>query len=186
MVLRELPHLLTLIRVAATPVVAWLLLRGRFREALALVLFAALTDWFDGFAARRLGTSGRLGVILDPVADKTLLVVLYVVLGIVKLLPAWVVILVIGRDVVIVGGALLVRAFRNVRRFVPSTIGKVSTFFQIMLVLLVLLDAAFPNRFFLWLRNIALVLGVFFTVASGLDYVRRGIQMARGPVVRQT
>jgi cardiolipin synthase (CMP-forming) len=87
--------------------------------------------------------------------------------------------LVIGRDLVIVIGALLVRLLRGVRKFLPSTVGKVSTFFQIVLVLLALLYAAFPFQAFLWLKCTALWLSAFFTALSGSDYVRRGILMAR-------
>lgn len=176
--MRQLPHLLTLIRLIAAPFIAWLLLQARFREALAAVLVAGLTDWFDGFAARRLRVTARLGAILDPLADKVLLETLFIVLGVIGLFPVWLVVLVVGRDVVIVIGALLLRWLRNIGQFLPTTLGKVSTFFQITLVLLALVNAGFPNQFFLWLRNIALVLGALFTALSGFDYVRRGIEMA--------
>jgi cardiolipin synthase len=82
------------------------------------------------------------------------------------------------RDLVIVIGALLLRVFRNIRKFLPSMLGKVSTFFQIMLVLMVLLDAAFPEPVFRLLRVAALILAALFTILSGLDYIRRGIAMA--------
>ncbi len=148
-----------------------------------VVVFAGLTDWFDGYAARRLGVSGRLGVILDPIADKTLLVTLFLVLGVIGLLPLWLVALVIGRDLVIVTGALLVRLLRNLREFRPSTLGKVSTFFQMIMVLMQLVHAAFPNEFFLWLRDIAVFLCALFTATSGLSYIRLGIQIARRPAL---
>ena len=179
MVLRRLPDFLTFLRLLASPWLAWLLLHSRFRTALLVVLFAGLTDWFDGFAARRLGVSGKFGVILDPIADKTLLLTLFLILGVINLLPLWLVVLVIARDLTILTGALLLRRFRHIRQFLPSTLGKVSTFFQIVLVFLVLVYAAFPNQFYFWLRNIAFVLGTVFTAASGADYVRRGVQMAR-------
>ncbi len=162
---------------------AWLILQARFREALGITVLAGLTDWFDGFAARRLGIAGTLGTILDPLADKILLVVLFVALTVASLIPAWLLALVIGRDLVIVVGALLVRVFRKVRRFAPSTLGKVSTFFQIMFVLMVLLHAGFPYRLFFWLEITALVLTVVFTAFSGVDYVRQGVQMARRPAL---
>lgn len=184
--LRQLPSLLTLTRLAASPFLVWLVLKGEYRAALGLVLFAGLTDWFDGFAARRLGVAGRFGMVLDPLADKTMLVTLFLVMGVARLLPAWLVGLVIGRDFVIATGALLLRVFRDVRRFPPSLSGKVSTFFQIVLVLLVLVYAAFPNRFFLWLGLIALALVALFTTVSGIGYVRIGIQMARRPVGAKT
>lgn len=141
-------------------------------------LVAGLTDWFDGFAARRLQVSGQLGVFLDPLADKVLLMTVFVTLGYVRLVPGWLIVLVISRDLIIVFGALFLRVFRKIRRFLPSTAGKVSTFFQIVFVLLVLVEASFRNEIFLWLRQIALVLCAAFTVFSGFDYIRRGVDMS--------
>jgi cardiolipin synthase len=178
-VLHRLPHLLTLIRLAAAPLLVWLLLQFRFREALAAALVAGLTDWFDGFAARRLHVSGRIGVVLDPLADKTLLVTLFLAIGYVRLVPEWLIYLVIGRDVMIVAGALALRFMRGIRKFLPSTLGKVSTFFQILLVLLVLIHASFRYEVLLWLQNIALLLCALFTAASGVDYIHRGVQMSQ-------
>ena len=178
MVLRHLPNALTFIRLLASPFLLWLLLQSRFREALGLVLLGALTDWFDGFAARRLNVSGKIGAVFDPLADKAMLVTLFIALAIIKLIPAWLLALVIGRDLVIVTGALLLRAFRHAREFLPSTLGKISTFFQLVLVLMVLLSACFPSRIFFLMQMCALALSTFFTAASGLDYVRQGIQMA--------
>lgn len=180
--MRQLPHVLTLARLAASPLIAWLILHARFREALGVTVFAGLTDWFDGFAARRIGVTGALGTVLDPLADKILLITLFVVLTAAGLVSTLVLSLVLGRDLVIVGGALLIRLFRSVRRFLPSTLGKVSTFFQIMFVLMVLLYAGFPYRVFFWLETTAIILMVVFTIWSGIDYVRRGIELARLPV----
>ncbi len=175
--MRRLPHLLTFVRLVAAPVLVWLVLQSRFREALVLIVLAGITDWFDGFAARRLGVTGQLGVILDPLADKIMLVALFLVLGAVALVPIWLVALVIGRDVIIVLGALLLRVVRNIHKFLPSTLGKVSTFFQITTVVMVLVHASFPYRLFLWLEIIAIALCAFFTAISGMDYLRLGIQM---------
>jgi cardiolipin synthase len=177
--LRWLPNALTFLRLGSSPILVWLLLEYRYREALVLVLIAGLTDWLDGYAARRLGTGGKAGVVLDPLADKALLVVLFLVLGVLRLIPRWLVGLVIGRDLIILSGALLLRIFRGKQRFLPSMLGKVSTFFQIVLVLLVLLAAAFPYPLFRWLGYLALLLAAIFTCLSGLDYVRRGVRMAR-------
>lgn len=177
--MRQLPHLLTLLRVAAAPFLVWLLLEFRFREALATALVAGLTDWFDGFAARRLHVSGRIGVILDPLADKALLVTLFLTIGYIRLVPHWLIYLVIGRDVMIVAGALALRLLRGIRKFLPSPLGKTSTFFQILLVLLVLVHASFRYEILLWLQNIALFLCALFTALSGLDYIRKGVQMGQ-------
>lgn len=177
--LRQIPHLLTVFRLLASPVLAWLIVESRFREALALLVLAGVTDWLDGFAARRLGVTGHLGAILDPLADKVLLVTLFVVLTTARLIPWPLLILVIGRDLVIVAGAFLLRLFRGAREFAPSLLGKISTFFQIMLVFHVLLFAVFPNELFSLLKDAALALTAIFTALSGLDYLRTGRRMAQ-------
>jgi cardiolipin synthase len=225
--LRWLPNALTFFRLGSSPILVWLLVRQSYRAALLLTLVAGLTDWFDGYAARRLarishipsvgldslsesgsgadsqssasrlfGTHGSsdtreksalpngggtaaIGVLFDPLADKALLVTLFVALGVLRLIPFWMLGLAIGRDLIIVAGALLLRIFRGKQRFVPSTLGKVSTFFQIVLVLLVLLEAAFPYPLFQWLSYLALLLAAIFTALSGLDYIRLGIRIAR-------
>ncbi len=183
MVLRLLPHAITLLRLFAAPVIAWLIVQRRFREAVALVLLAGMTDWLDGFAARKLKISGKLGVVLDPIADKVLLVTLFFALTAVGLIQFWLFCLVMGRDLVIVTGALLLRRFRGIREFTPSMLGKESTFFQIVFVFLVLLWASLPIEFLLWLRIMAFWVTALFTAASGVDYVRLGIRLtARKPV----
>ena len=179
MFLRALPHLITLLRVFCSPLIAWLLVTSRFRWAVAAILFAGITDFLDGYTARQVKSSGQLGVVLDPLADKVLLVTLFVVLGVLRLIPLWMLGLAIVRDLVIVIGAWLVRIFRGRRKFLPTTLGKVSTFFQIVLVFLVVCCAAFPSRILQGLALTALILSAIFTAWSGLDYVRIGIGMAR-------
>ena len=178
--MQQIPLLLTLLRLLSSPILAWLLLQSRFREALVLVFIAGITDWLDGWAARKFQVSGRAGVVLDPLADKVLLVTLFLVLGFVGLLPTWMLLLGIGRDLVIVTGVVLLRFLRGYRQFLPSVWGKVSTFFQIVLVFLVLTHAAYPYPFLGYLQQLALALTALFTILSGLDYVRRGIKMSRG------
>jgi len=182
--LRWVPDSFTIARVFASPLLAWLLLRHEFRLALLLVAFAGVTDWLDGFAARKLGVTGKVGVVLDPLADKTLLVTLFLALGVLRLVPLWMLALVIGRDLTIVGGSLLLRIFRNRRRFIPSILGKISTFFQIVFVLLVLIRAAVPTYDWLrWLEITALIFSAILTTLSGADYIRKGIWMTRQPPV---
>ncbi len=161
----------------------WLIVQASFETALGIVVLAGVTDWLDGYAARKLGVMGKLGTILDPMADKLMLVTLFFALAYVGLIPLWLLALVMGRDVVVVTGALLVRIFRNIRKFAPSMVGKVSTFFQIVFVLLVLLYAAAPIGFFHLLEILALILTALFTTLSGASYIRLGIRMARRQVV---
>jgi len=177
--LKLLPNILTSTRIAASPVLAWLLLMGRFRTALISVLLVSITDWFDGYSARKLGVAGGIGVVLDPLADKTMLVTLFVTLGYLRIIPRWMLYLAIGRDGIILAGSVLLRIFRNIRRFTPSILGKISTFFQIMLVLLSLVYSTFALMLFDDLKWAALALSALFTGLSGLDYIRRGIAMTR-------
>ncbi|MGH9639659.1 MAG: CDP-alcohol phosphatidyltransferase family protein, partial [Bryobacteraceae bacterium] len=99
--------------------------------------------------------------------------------GVVGRIPLWMVALAVARDVIIVTGAVLLRTLRGIHRFSPSLLGKVSTFFQIVLVLMVLVHAAYPDRFNGWLALAALAFCAFFTVLSGAEYIRRGIALAR-------
>ena len=179
--MRHIPNLITFLRLIAAPLAAWLLAEARYREALSVVILAGITDWLDGFAARHLKSTDKTGVIFDPLADKVLLVVVFVALTVVHLVPFWMLLLALIRDVVIVVGALLLRILRNIKKFLPSILGKISTFFQIMLVLMVLLDSAFPHPVFHILRIAALALAALFTFISGVDYIRRGIEMSRRP-----
>jgi cardiolipin synthase len=178
-VLRQLPNIISGLRLVAAPVIALLIAQTHYRAALGITILAGLTDWADGFTARKLNAAGKTGVILDPLADKVLLVVLFVQLALNNLIPLWMLLLALGRDFVIVIGALVIRLVRNIRRFLPSLLGKVSTFFQIMLVLMVLFEAAFPHPLLNALRIAALVLAALFTTLSGIDYIRRGVQMLR-------
>jgi cardiolipin synthase (CMP-forming) len=170
---------LTLLRLLAAPFLAWFIVQSRFIEALYVVVFAGLTDWLDGYTARKLGGTGNLGTILDPAADKLMLVTLFFALTYAGLIPLWLLALVMGRDLIIVIGSLLLRTFRDVRKFTPSMMGKVSTFFQIVFVLLVLLHAAFSFTFLYWLQVLALALTTLFTIWSGAGYVMLGIRLAR-------
>lgn len=103
----NLPNAITLARLLAVPLAVWLVVRGWYEAALWLFLLAGLSDAADGWLARRLGQVSRLGSLLDPVADKALLVSVFIALGVRDLLPAWLVILVVFRDVLIVSGWLL-------------------------------------------------------------------------------
>jgi cardiolipin synthase (CMP-forming) len=142
-------------------------------------VFAGITDWLDGFAARKLKVGTETGTYLDPAADKTLLVVAFLSLGWARQIPVWLFALVMGRDVVIVVGVVLLWKFRGRKDFPPMLSGKVSTFFQIVTVVLVLLSAVFPSRLLFVLRFLGFVCTAFFTALSGINYIRRGIEMTR-------
>ncbi len=140
----NIANLVTLLRLLLAPVVIWLLLEGQASVAFALFLFAGITDAIDGMIAKRFNQETELGAYLDPVADKALLVSIFVTLGILQELPAWLVLLAVSRDALIVGGVLLSYTLGNPLVMNPLWISKANTVAQIGLVAAVLAHMAFP------------------------------------------
>ena len=103
----SIPNLITLARIILVPVVVWAIASGQLRLAFLLFLAAAISDGVDGFLAKRFGMKTELGAYLDPLADKVLIVSIYVTLGITGVIPLWIVILVVSRDFMIVGAIIL-------------------------------------------------------------------------------
>lgn len=128
-----LANIITLGRLLSVPVIVWLLIDGSMLPAFALFVAAGVSDAVDGFLARRFDQRSELGGYLDPLADKALLVGVYVTLGHVGLLPAWLVILVVFRDVIIIGGAVLLYMFTHQLQMAPLRISKLNTAMQIVL-----------------------------------------------------
>ncbi len=157
-------------RILLVPPVVWLLLKEDFAMALWLFFIAGVSDGLDGFLAKQFCWTSRLGEFLDPLADKLLLVFSMLALGKLGLLPAWLIAIVLLRDVTIVAGALFYHF--KVSRFdaEPSVISKLNTFSQILLVLLVIANQLIPIDF----SNpiLALIFLVTLTIfLSGVDYV---------------
>jgi cardiolipin synthase len=168
----NLPNLITLGRLMLVPLMVWLIVNGRYGAAFWVLILAGVSDAADGFIAKRFDRQTRLGALLDPIADKSLLVTLYVTLGIAGKLPNWLVILVVFRDAMIVGGFVLIQAIAAQHRFEPLYISKINTLLQIALVGFVLarLGLAINVDFVVF----ALVLSVAVTTTfSGLSYLVR-------------
>jgi cardiolipin synthase (CMP-forming) len=136
-------NLITLGRLLLVPVSVWLILAGHFGAAFWMFVVAGVSDAVDGFIAKRFDMRTRIGALLDPVADKTLLVSTYVTLGVAAQLPTWLVILVVSRDLMIVGGFLLVQLLSAETRWEPLMVSKANTALQIILVALTLARLAF-------------------------------------------
>jgi cardiolipin synthase len=171
---RNLPNLLTAARLALVPVVAAEVLGGNFGAALAFTMLAGFTDGVDGFLARRFGWTSRLGAWLDPLADKALLVTLFLVLGRVGAFPWWLVALVLARDAIIlmmVGAAF---AFTAIRDFPPSIWGKLSTLVQVGACVGVLFMRATPLAWPGAVGGLLVAATLLATAWSGIDYVRLG------------
>lgn len=130
----SLPNLITLGRLLCVPIAIWLVLLDHLAAAFWLFIAAGLSDAVDGFIAKHFDQRSELGALLDPVADKALLVSMYVTLGVAKHLPLWLVILVVFRDALIIGGFLLVAALGHPMRWEPLLVSKLNTALQIALV----------------------------------------------------
>jgi cardiolipin synthase len=128
----NIPNTLCAVRLALTPFIVSRILAIDFDTALWLLAAAGITDALDGFLARRFNWTTRVGLVLDPIADKVLLASAYLALGAADALPHWLVILVFGRDLLLLTGTGLVMLLSQRRSFQPSILGKVSTVFQIL------------------------------------------------------
>ena len=171
----NLPNLFTLARLALAPFVAIAILHGSYGRALVLFFAAGVSDAFDGFLARKLGETTRAGAYLDPIADKALLALIYLSLGFAGTIPWWMVAVVFGRDLLILGMVAWGLMFTSIRRFPPSMWGKVSTFLQILAALCVMAQqygVEAPAQAALWVM-------VATTVWSGIHYALRGLQLLR-------
>ncbi len=171
----NLPNLFTLARLVLAPFVAADILHNHYRRAIVLFFLAGISDFIDGFLARRFEASTPAGAYFDPIADKILLSAIYVSLGITGAMPWWMVAVVFSRDVLILAMATYGLLFTSVRKFPPSVWGKISTFFQIAAALVVMgARAGIPAPV-----TLALCLMVVGTIVSGLHYLWRGLVFLR-------
>lgn len=172
--LLTLPNAITLARLCLVPAVVWLVVRGQLAIAFWGFAVAGLSDAVDGWIARRRGPSA-LGTLLDPVADKVLLVSLYVALAAIHVLPDWLAILVVFRDLVIVGGVLALSFLGHTVAIRPLPISKVNTTLQILLVMAALLHTGYGIGHRGGAGAVALAVLVWLvaasTLASGAAYV---------------
>lgn len=171
----QIPNLITVIRILLVAPTAWLLWYGAYREALVVMAIASASDALDGWMARQFGWLSNFGAAMDPVADKLLVGTLFVVFTLQGHIPLWVAVIVLGRDVVILGGAGIYRLLVGEIEFAPTMLSKANTAMQIVMLLALLgglcefgfvssLAVQLVDPYCFW---ILAVLGV----SSGLDYV---------------
>jgi len=166
----NIPNLITLGRIILVPIVFWLLLAGQFQAAFFAFVLAGISDAVDGFLAKRFEWVTELGAYLDPLADKMLIVCIFLALGVHGDLPSWLVIAVVTRDVLIVAGILLAWLLHKPVRIKPLLISKANTAAQIVMLALVLaklgLGLAISE-----VTTIAFHVVAVTTFASGAAYV---------------
>ncbi len=134
------PNIITITRLFLVPVIIWLIVADKPFTAFVVFLVAGLTDALDGFLARRFGWQTELGAYLDAIADKALLMSVYAALGFYGFLPAWLVILVVSRDILIIGAVILGWLLDRAMALHPQRLSKVNTALQIGLAVLVLAE----------------------------------------------
>ncbi len=168
--LRNLPNLLSLLRIVLVPPVVFYILQNNYMPALVLFVIAGVTDSLDGWLAKHFNWQSHLGEILDPLADKLLLVSSYVCFAWLELLPMWLVLAVILRDIIIVTGGVLYRLFLGNVVINPTYISKLNTLMQIVLIAVMLVSLAwFPIPEVV--TSILIWSVLFTTIASGVVYV---------------
>jgi len=165
-----IPNLITMVRIILAPVFIIYLINDQFISALIVFVICGVTDGVDGMVARLFNQKSRLGTYLDPIADKTLLVAAFVVLSVRGILPSWLAVLVIARDVMISLGIFVISQYRVDLRIAPSILSKVNTCLQFVTVI----AALSRERFFFHPSFYAVLYYVtaVFTISSGLHYMQ--------------
>jgi cardiolipin synthase (CMP-forming) len=139
----SIPNLITLARILSVPLVVWAITSGEMLIAFILFLAAGVSDAIDGFLAKRFNMASEVGAYLDPLADKALIVSIYVSLGIAEAIPRWLVILVVSRDIMIIGAFMLSWLIGRPMQVKPLLVSKLNTVAQIVFACLVLASLGF-------------------------------------------
>ena len=170
----NIPNSLTILRILLIPCYIGLLIYGKFDLALIVLLVAGLTDALDGAIARMKNQYTRLGAVLDPLADKLLLTSGFITLSMIHLIPSWVTILVVSRDVILMLGTAVAHFTDSRVDITPTFLGKGTTFLQLSYVVMVIF---LSSRHIDLTVMLPLLFGmVSFTLLSGLHYLYRGIR----------
>ena len=168
----SLANLVTLARLLAVPVVVWLILGGDYLATFWLFTAASVSDAIDGYLAKRFDQRSELGALLDPIADKTLIVSVFVTLGIAGHLPNWLVIIVVFRDLLIIGGFLLAAALTQPINWRPLFVSKANTALQLVLIVVLLAQLAFGFSADEIIKALIYLVGAT-TILSGGGYIVR-------------
>jgi len=179
----NIANVLTAMRVLLVPLFAWLLIADKEREALLVFVVCGLTDGLDGLLARWLRQRTLVGAYLDPIADKLLMATAFIVLAYVKIVPRWLTILVISRDIFILVGSFLYLVLLDPTDIRPTPLSKVNTAIQVLTVTFFLATAAFPEfatgigagKGTTLSRGVILLCAVA-TAASGVQYLFLGLR----------
>lgn len=172
----NIPNLLTLLRILLVPLIVIFLIDGEYLKALITFFISGITDALDGFLARLLHQKTILGAYLDPIADKALLITCFLTLSIEGIIPGWLTVVVISRDVIILTGTFILFMMSVSFEIKPILISKITTALQIITVLLVLVLKSLPGSFdYSWILFLYWMTAIF-TIVSGLKYISVGMR----------
>ena len=175
-----IPNLITIGRLCLVPLIIWLILAPHPLGAFVVFIVAGASDAIDGFLARQLNVRSDVGAYLDPLADKAMLVSIYVAMAALGEIPVWVTILVVSRDFLIVGGVVLAWMLGPPMPVQPSTVSKINTLAQITLVAVTLGDLAFPAVDLSLVRVVLAYTVAALTVASAALYMAEWVRHMGG------
>jgi len=170
MMMKHVPNILTFIRIALLAPIIIGLLNEQYTFALLFFVIASITDGLDGFLARRYSWTSRLGSIIDPLADKALLLSCFIALFWLGVIPSWLIFIVIARDIIILSGGVAFHMMIGTYEFSPSQISKLNTFLQIVLVFSLIVNLSY-SVIPLFLLDYFMYIVAFVTLASCIDYV---------------
>ena len=177
----SLPNLITLARLVLVPLIIVLIINGDWPAAFVVFVAAGISDAVDGFLARRMNLRTELGAYLDPIADKALLTSIYVTLAVIGVVPVSVAVLVVARDLMIIGAVVVSWLLSHPVEIRPLLVSKANTTAQISFAALVLWAKAFGLVLGLWF-DVALYVVVGLTLASAMVYLAQWVQhMAQSP-----
>jgi cardiolipin synthase len=162
-------------RILLVPVVVWAIAAGQLRFAFLLFMAAAISDAVDGFLAKRFGMASELGAYLDPLADKALIVSIYIALGVTEMIPRWLVILVVSRDIMIIGAVILSWLVGKPVTVRPLMVSKLNTAAQILFACVVLASLGFDLQLDL-LTTLLMALVAVLTLLSVAFYVAEWVR----------
>ena len=171
----NIPNILTVIRILLTPLFVIFLLKNLIHPALIVFTVAAISDGLDGLLARYFNQYSILGAYLDPIADKILLAAAYVSLAVLKMLPAWLAVIVLSRDILIITGIAVFALVDIQIEIKPSLMSKWTTVAQLLTIFLVLLNPNVQGIYFA--KKLLFWITAGLTIASGLHYVYIGLNI---------
>lgn len=166
-----IPNIITIMRFLLVPAVVYAMLHGHGLAAFLLFLGAGISDGVDGFIARRFNQRSELGAWMDPLADKLLLVTVFVMLGMSGILPDWLIILVVSRDVLIIGAVILASVMSQPMEADPIFVSKANTAAQITLAAVALGSMAFDLPLATVMNGLVIAVAVL-TIVSAASYFR--------------